>query len=120
MEQSYIIAHADKSVMKISGVQVKGLNTVALETVLAEKLKTTVRVIGVTGESIEMDVYDVPPEQVRTNEAGLIESIVLVPGITVSDLTRMSCSEKILDVDFDQIPETPISQCPREKWIKRQ
>ena len=56
MEHQYIIAHADKSVLKISGLTVKGLNTLQIEELLAAKLKTAVRVIGVTGESIEMDV----------------------------------------------------------------
>ena len=31
MEHEYIIAHADKSVLKISGLEVKGLNTKQLE-----------------------------------------------------------------------------------------
>ena len=56
MEHQYIIAHADKSVLKISGLTVKGLNTLQIEELLAAKLKTAVRVIGVTGESIEMDL----------------------------------------------------------------
>ena len=31
MEHEYIIAHADKSVLKISGLEVKGLNTKQLD-----------------------------------------------------------------------------------------
>ena len=88
MEHEYIIAHADKSVLKISGLEVKGLNTKQLEQILGEKLHTFVRVIGVTGDNIEMDVYDIEPEQVRKNEKGLIESIVLTEGITVTELAR--------------------------------
>ena len=65
MEHEYIIAHADKSVLKISGLEVKGLNTKQLEKILGDKLHTFVRVIGVTGNNIEMDVYDIEPEQVR-------------------------------------------------------
>lgn len=38
MEHEYIIAHADKSVLKISGLEVKGLNTKQLEQILGEKL----------------------------------------------------------------------------------
>ena len=105
MEHEYIIAHADKSVLKISGLEVKGLNTKQLEQILGEKLHTFVRVIGVTGDNIEMDVYDIEPEQVRKNEKGLIESIVLTEGITVTELTKLSCSEKIVDVKYDEIPD---------------
>ena len=113
MEHEYIIAHADKSVLKISGLEVKGLNTKQLEQILGEKLHTFVRVIGVTGDNIEMDV------QVRKNEKGLIESIVLTEGITVTELTKLSCSEKIVDVKYDEIPDEPISACAMERWMKR-
>ena len=75
MGQEYIIAHADKLVMKISGLRVKGLNTKQLEQILMEKLHTLVRVIGVTGEDIEMDVYNIEPDQIQRNAKGLI-----VPG----------------------------------------
>jgi len=119
MDHEYIIAHADKSVLKISGLQVKGLNTQQLEKILGDKLKTFVRVIGVTGENIEMDVYDIEPDQVRKNEKGLIESIVLTEGITITDLTKISCSEKIVPVKFDEIPAEPISACAMERWMKR-
>ena len=119
MDHEYIIAHADKSVLNISGLKVKGLNTQQLEKILGDKLKTFVRVIGVTGENIEMDVYDIEPNQVRKNEAGLIESIVLTEGITITDLTKITCSEKIVPVEFDEIPEEPISACAMERWMKR-
>ena len=119
MEHEYIIAHADKSVLKISGLEVKGLNTKQLEKILGDKLHTFVRVIGVTGNNIEMDVYDIEPEQVRKNEKGLIESIVLTKGITVTELTKLSCSEKIVPVDYNSIPDKPISDCATERWMKR-
>ena len=112
MDHEYIIAHADKSVMKISGLKVKGLNTKQLEEILSEKLHTFVRVIGVTGDNIE-------PEQVRRNEKGLIESLVLTEGITVTDLTKMTCSDKIVEVNYDEIPAEPISACAMERWMKR-
>lgn len=119
MEQAYIIAHADKSVLKISGVKVRGLNTAQLEKLLSDKLHTFVRVIGVTGEGIEMDVYNIEPEQVRKNEDGLIECLALAEGITATDLTRMVCSDKIIPVDYDDIPAEPRSDCAMERWIRR-
>jgi hypothetical protein len=119
MYQEYIIAHADKSIMKISGLRVKGLNTKQLEQILMEKLHTLVRVIGVTGEEIEMDVYDIEPELVKRNTKGLIETISLTEGITATEITKLSCSEKIVEVDFDKIPDRPISGCAKERWMKR-
>lgn len=119
MDRQYIIAHADKSVLKISGLKVRGLNTRQLEELLGEKLQTFVRVIGVTGENIEMDVYGIDPEQVRRDEKGLLETVVLTEGITATDLARLTCSEKIVEVDFASIPDTPISACAQERWMKR-
>ena len=119
MDQEYIIAHADKSVMKISGLHVKGLNTKELEKILMEKLDTIVRVIAVTGEGIEMDVYDIEPDQVIKNEKGLIETISLTEGITATEVTKILCSDKIVEVDFDEIPDQPISGCAKERWIKQ-
>lgn len=118
MNQAFIIVHADKSVMRISGIQVKGLNTQKLERILTNKLQALVRVIGVTGSEIEMDVYDIEPDHVIRNEKGLIEVLSLAEGITASDVTKISCSEKIVEVEFDRIPDQPISACAREKWMR--
>ena len=49
ISQEFIIAAADKSILKISGIHVRGLNTQDLERRLSERLHTLVRVIGVTG-----------------------------------------------------------------------
>ncbi len=120
MSEEYIIAYADKSVLKISGLSIKGMSTTQVEDLLSDKLKAFVRVIGVTGDSIEMDVYDIDPEQVRKNAEGVIDTIALAEGITVSDITNLSCSDKIVPVDFNSIPDEPISDCPMERWIKRE
>jgi hypothetical protein len=118
MDLEYIIAHVDKSVLKISGLQVKGLNTQKLEQILKEKIQTLVRVIGVTGEEIQMDVYDIEPDQVQRNANGLIEAISLVEGITATEVTKISCSEKIVEVDFDRIPDRSMCGCAMERWMK--
>jgi hypothetical protein len=118
MGHQFIIAYADKTVLKVSGLQIKGMNTQQLEQHLSEKLNSFVRVIGVTGEQIEMDVYNINPEQIAKDEHGLIQAIALIEGITVTDLTAISCNEKIVDVDFNLIPNQPISDCPRERWMK--
>lgn len=119
MAEEYIIAYADKSVLKISGLSVKGMSTTEVEKILRDKLQAIVRVIGVTGESIEMDVYDAEPDQIRKNADGVVEAIALAEGITVSDLTKVSCSDKIVAVDWKDIPDEPVSDCARERWIKR-
>lgn len=118
MDQHFIIAHADKTVLKISGLRVNGLNTRRLEEILEEKLHTFVRVIGVTGDHVEMDVYNLEPEQIAKDECGLIQTISLVEGITASEVSAISCNKKIREVDFDAVPRLPASDCPRERWMK--
>lgn len=46
MAETAVIVHADKTVMRITGLRVQGLDTRALEQLLAERLATAVRVIG--------------------------------------------------------------------------
>jgi hypothetical protein len=107
-------------VLKISGLSVKGLDTGQLEGILSEKVGGVVRVIGVTGDSIEMDVYGVPDEQVlRDVERGLVEAVALAEGITVSDLTAVARSEKIIPVDFAHMPPNKDAACAAERWSPR-
>lgn len=118
MEQEYIIAHADKTVLRISGLKIHGMDTRQVEELLEKKLHTFVRVIGVTGEHVEMDVYNLPPEQIAQDEQGVIHTVALAEGITATDLAKITCNKKIVDVAYDQIPDRPISDCPRERWMK--
>jgi len=118
MEHEYIIAHADKTVLKIAGLQIKGMNTKQLEEMLSERLHTYARVIGVTGDSVEMDIYNIDPEQIQRDEAGIIHMIALAEGITLTDFAKIVCNEKIVEVDIATVPATPRSDCRRERWMK--
>ena len=115
MERVFIIAHADKAVLKISGIQVKGLDTRQLEALLSASLETMVRVIGVTGDQVEMDVYNIAPEQVRYRRNAIIEAISLIEGITATEIIEMSCSERIVEVDGGNVPQR--ADCPAERWM---
>ncbi|WP_298016355.1 hypothetical protein [uncultured Dysosmobacter sp.] len=116
--QEYIIAAADKSILKIFGVSIKGLNTRDLEQRLSERLHTLVRVIGVTGQQIEMDVYGIEPEQIRRDEQALLQAVSLVEGVTANELCTLAVSEKIVDVDIQKVPDKPYYGCARERWVQ--
>lgn len=116
--ETRIIVQVDKTVVKITGLSVRGLNTPQLEDILRQRLKTLIRVIGVLGDSLEMDVYGLDEEAIRRNEAGLIEAIALADGISVSDLTRLGSVERARRVDFDAIPPHSEKECPAERWMK--
>lgn len=117
MEQAYIIAAADKSILKISGIRVHGLNTRDLEQRLSRRLHTLVRVIGVTGENIEMDVYGINPEQIRRDRDEVVRALSLTEGVSAAELCRLSVSEKIVAVDIRDVPDRPYEGCARERWM---
>ena len=81
MEQNSVIVHVDKTVVKVTGLNIAGLNINQLEKVLLDKLKSVVRIIGVTGQSIEMDVYGIAEEDIQKDENGIIKAIAMAEGM---------------------------------------
>ena len=114
-----IIVQVDKTVVKVTGLEVKGLNIQQLEEIIIDKLKSVIRIIGVTGSSIEMDVYGVEEEDILREEDGLIKAIALADGITISDLSALSSVKKIQSVDINEVPDYIESGCKGERWQKR-
>jgi hypothetical protein len=112
-----VIVQVDKTVVKITGVEVKGLNIQQLEEILKDKLKSLVRIIGVTGSSIEMDIYGVEEEDILRKEDGLITAIALADGISVSDVTTLSSVKKIQSVNIDSVPKYIENGCRGERWL---
>lgn len=117
-DDTKIIVQVDKTVVKVTGLQVKGLNIQQLEEIIIDKLKSVIRIIGVTGNSLEMDVYGVDEEDILREEDGLIKAIALADGITVSDLSALSSVKKIQSVDINSVPEYVESGCMGERWQK--
>lgn len=112
-----IIVQADKTVVKITGLEIKGLNIQQLEAILKEKIKGVVRIIGVTGNYIEMDVYNIDEEHILHDGNGLIKAVALADGISLTDLTELASVRKIKTVNFDEIPEYSEGCCPKERWL---
>ena len=116
LDKEQVIVHVDKTVLKIHGINVKGLNARTLEEKLSRQLKSTVRVIGVTGDSIDMDVYGMDEESILKDEFGIIRAISLADGITATELTKIAYAKKIVSVNFDRILELPVG-CAKERWL---
>lgn len=114
---SNILVQVDKTVVRITGLSIKGLNTRQLEELLSEKLKGETRIIGVTGTSIEMDVYGVEESDILRDPNGMIQIVSMADGITVSDVSALAQVKKIKSVDFDHIPEYPECGCRKERWL---
>lgn len=117
MEDNNVIVQVDKTVIKITGLTVKGLNIQELEAIIKDKLKSVVRIIGVTGSSVEMDIYGIEEEAVLKASDGLIKAISLADGLTISDVTKIASVEKIKSVDFDKLPEYQEGTCMKERWL---
>lgn len=117
-KKTYVIAYADKTVLKISGLQVKGLDTRSLEGLLTAKLNTIVRVIGVTGSSLDMDVYGIDPQQLLKDEEGIIAAISLSQGITATEVAEIAEAKKIVEVGYSELGGKAQAACARERWIR--
>ena len=117
MDDSKVIVQVDKTVVKITGIDVKGLNIQQLEALIKDRLKSVVRIIGVTGSSLEMDVYGVEEEDVLKEGDGIIKAVALADGITLTDLAQISSVSKIKTVNIDDVPEHMEGQCMKERWL---
>ena len=107
----------DKTVIKITGLSVQGLNIGELEELLQAKLKSMVRIIGVSGDRIEMDVYGLEEKDILRDQDGIIRTVALARGIQVSDVTAMEQVHKIRTVPYDQIPVYTPGECRAERWL---
>lgn len=118
MNQNDIIVYTDKTVLKVRGLNIHGLDTREVERLLTKRFGSVVRVIGVTGSSIDMDVYGMDPEQILRDEAGIIQTISTASGITPLEVAHLAEAERITEVEYDQIPERKGDYCARERWMR--
>ena len=118
MENNIIIAHADKTILKISGIKVKGFKPYELEAQLGKRLDTLVRIIGVTGESIEMDIYNLEPEQILKDEEGIVKAVSTIEGVNATEVIRIEKTEKAIPIDISNIKQKKKDGCSMERWLK--
>jgi hypothetical protein len=111
-----VIVYADKTILTIKGIKVSGLKPVELEKQLSGKLQTVVRIIGVTGSSIEMDVYNLEQDAVRRNENGIIQIVSVIEGVSASEFARIEYNNKSTEVDVNDIPPKIDKGCAKERW----
>lgn len=117
MKDTQIFVQVDKTVVRITGLSVQNLNIRQLEDLLQSRLKTMLRIIGVTGSTLEMDVYGMDETDILRNAQGVIQAIAIADGIRVSDVTQLASIRKIRSVDFDRIPAHREGECMSERWL---
>lgn len=115
-DTAIVFAYADKTMLRISGISVYGLNAGQLEEILAEKLHCPVRVIGVTGQSIDMDVYGLEEATILRDGQNLIKAIALAEGITLTDLASIACSDRTVVVDAEAVSKPSGGYCAGGRW----
>jgi sensor domain CHASE-containing protein len=113
-----IIAYVDKTIVKITGLRIQGVKPNVIEQLVADQIHRPVRVIGVTGDSLQMDVYDLEPDAILRDEAGVIKAISLAPGLTVSDVAQIDSAEKARTVDMQELAGNQTTGCLKERWLR--
>lgn len=117
--ETRVLARMDKTMLRIRGVRVRGLKPVDLERGLADRIGRPVRVIGVTGDRVEMDVYGLEPESILKDSRGLVAAVSAVEGIQAGEVASMDRSERLVDIHVRDIPRGPHAGCKREIWGPR-
>ncbi|MBP1764047.1 MAG: uncharacterized protein H6Q65_1105 [Firmicutes bacterium] len=112
-----IVAYVDKTIVKITGIQIQGIKPIELEKAVAAKIGCPVRVIGVTSTSLKMDVYGLDPESILRDEQGLLQTISLIPGLTASDVTQIATAEKAKEISAEELAKRTRTCCPKENWV---
>lgn len=112
-----IIAYVDKTVVKITGIAVHGVKPRDLEAAVVARIGRPARVIGVSSNHIQMDIYGLEPEAVLQDEAGLITAISLVPGLTAKEVAGIAFAEKAREVSAEQLSGKPRMSCAKENWV---
>jgi hypothetical protein len=115
-QAAVVFAYADKTMLRISGLSVRGLNAGRLEEMLTRELNSLVRVIGVTGQSIDMDVYGLDEANILRDEKKIIKAVALAEGITLTDLASLACSGKTTDVEAAGLTRPAGPHCAGERW----
>lgn len=111
-----IIAYVDKTIVKITGIHVRGIKPADLEKKVAAAIGCPVRVIGVSSQSIQMDIYGLEPEAVLRNEKGFLQAVSLVPGLTASNIMQIATAEKAREVSAVELAKRTRTSCPKENW----
>lgn len=115
-----IVAYIDKTIVKISGIKVQGIKPIEVEKLVSERIGRPIRVIGVTSDSLEMDVYGLEPEAILRDNTGIIKAISMVPGLLAADVARIDSAEKAQPVSAEELTRSGGAACPRERRLARQ
>lgn len=114
-----VIAYIDKTMVKIVGFNMNGLKPYQIEDKLQEILSRQVRVVGVSGNSLEIDVYNIAPEDIWRNEEGIIKAITTCEGLSGEEIAKIATAEKAPEISLEKLKkESKGAICPRERRLR--
>lgn len=114
--ENRILVQVDKTVVQITGLDIKGLRIHDLEAILQQRLGALVRIIGVTGQSIEMDIYGLDEEAIAKDRDGIIQAVSLCDGITAADVVKMNI-DQIQAIDIGHLEPVEKNICMKQRWL---
>ncbi len=114
-----VIAYLDKTVVRITGVTVHGLDPRQLEDSLTRTVGRPVRLIGVTGDALDMDVYGLGTEDILAQADGIVSAVSATEGIRATDVARIAATDAATELDIADIPRGPAEGCVRRAWHAR-
>lgn len=98
-----IIALVDKTVVRVTGLQIKGVKPSEVEGLLSAALGRVARVIGVAGDSLEFDVYGLDPDAVIKGSDDLIKAIALADGVKATEVAAVDTAEKVRTFPVEEL-----------------
>lgn len=98
-----IIALVDKTVVRVTGLEIKGVKPSEVEGILTSALGRVARVIGVAGDSLEFDVYGLEPEAVLKGSDDLIKAIALAEGVKATEVAGVDTAERVRTFPVEEL-----------------
>lgn len=100
-----IIALVDKTVVRVTGLKVRGVRPSEVEGLLTAALGRAARVIGVAGDSLEFDVYGLDPEAIMKDSDGLVKAIALAEGVKATEVASVDAAERVRTFPVEELAQ---------------
>jgi hypothetical protein len=110
-----VIAFVDKTIVRITGLNLRGVKPFEIEQNLEARIGRPVRVIGVSGTDLKLDVYGLAPEEILRDEKGIIHALSLSDGIYATDVAKIEQADKAKLLSIEELENAPSSGCPKER-----
>jgi hypothetical protein len=113
-----LVIYIDKTMLSVKGVSIKGLRPKDLEEKIKKIVRRPVRIIGVTGSDLQMDIYGLSAQQVLMDENKIIKAVSLVEGIEAREIITLEAKQEVTKIDASELRADSYKGCARERWMR--